>query len=570
LSEATPQELLTVHIDAGTTLIWVQTHEETVLQDFIVAGARARLMSGMSECVWSWSLTAGLSLLMNPTLGNSVDETLIKPMTAAGASLALDKDGKLKDSVVDLVRVLRGVREHVRIGGIDGENVELGKVTHTWVIYDAAQFLLSNNPYPLQRVLRDVAALSQDSRCTHRIVLVDATYDPPARMDKIISYIQWPLPSRTEVGILVDRIAASRELKNSADNRTAMVDALLGLTAYEIDRVCLTSVAMHNTLSPRTALLEKAEIIRKSGVLRFYANEGGMEKIGGLGNMKRWLNTRRNAFSQRAKDFGLSPPKGMILGGVPGTGKSLTAKCIGASWGIPVLHMDVGSLMGSHVGQSEGMLRKALAVADAVSPCVLFIDEGEKGFGGGGKETDGGTSGRMLQTFLTWMNDHTTDVFVLLTANKVWLLPPEFLRAGRFDAMFFVDVPTLSERVDILRVQLRNIKRDPTTFLGLSDVARAAEDYTGSELAQVVQNGLYDAFNAGEELSASHLIAAVKSVTPIMISMRDKISELRKWGAESALPASLVEEEVVQTTQSTAKFSPIRPVLNRQALQRKT
>jgi SpoVK/Ycf46/Vps4 family AAA+-type ATPase len=265
--------------------------------------------------------------------------------------------------------------------------------------------------------------------------------------------------------------------------------------------------------------------------------------------LKKWLGQRGKAFSQKAREFGLPHPKGVLIVGIPGTGKSLTAKCIGAAWDMPVLRMDVGALFGQYVGQSEANFRKAIKTAEAISPCVLWIDEIEKGFGSASGSHDSGTSARVFGSFLSWMSEKTSQVFVVATANDVSALPPEMLRKGRFDELFFVDLPNAADRGEVFKIHLSRLGRDPDKY-SVNELVEATDSFTGAEIEQVVIDGLYLAFDEERDLEDSDMLSAASRTVPLAVTMEKRISDLRKWSNGRALRAN---DEMLPQTKPKAK-----------------
>jgi SpoVK/Ycf46/Vps4 family AAA+-type ATPase len=255
--------------------------------------------------------------------------------------------------------------------------------------------------------------------------------------------------------------------------------------------------------------------------------------------LKDWLVKRRSAFSSRARDFGLPLPKGILLIGVPGTGKSLTAKAVGALWGMPLLRLDVGKIFGGLVGSSEENIRTVIKTAEAVAPAILWIDELEKGFSGTGSsgQTDGGTTSRVFASFITWLQEKQSPVFVIATANNVHQLPPELLRKGRFDEIFFCDLPDREDRRQIIDIHIRKKKRDPGQF-DMDKLIEATVDYSGAEIEQAIIAALYDAFDTGNDLSSDGLLNTLKDIVPLAITMREMIDSMREWARTRARPAS--------------------------------
>ena len=261
--------------------------------------------------------------------------------------------------------------------------------------------------------------------------------------------------------------------------------------------------------------------------------------MGGLEILKDWLGRRAAAFGEPARRFGLPEPKGLLLLGVQGCGKSLTAKAIASQWTLPLLRLDVGRIFSGLVGSSEENLRRAIRVAESAAPAVLWVDEIDKALAGAGSSdtADGGVSARILGTFLTWLQEKKAAVFVVATANRVEGLPPELLRKGRFDEIFFIDLPDARERADILAIHLRNRGRDPAAF-DVAQVAARANNFSGAELEQVVVEGLYLAFAQGGELATTHLLAAVAQTFPLAVTLAEDVERLRVWAARRTRPAS--------------------------------
>jgi SpoVK/Ycf46/Vps4 family AAA+-type ATPase len=283
-------------------------------------------------------------------------------------------------------------------------------------------------------------------------------------------------------------------------------------------------------------LAEKKAVIRESQTLEFFAPHETPADIGGLDALKGWLELRDRAFTDEAADYGLPAPKGLALIGIPGTGKSLTAKMIGGLWRLPLLRLDVGALFGSLVGESEERVRRALRLAETVAPYVLWIDEVEKGFATG--DLDGGTSRRVLGTLLTWMQEKTAPVFVVATANDVGALPPEVLRRGRFDEVFFLDLPTAAERQEIVTLHLRKRRRDPALF-DIRRLAAESDGYTGAEIELAVIDAMYQAFAQDRDIQTGDLITAIARTVPLSKSQREVIERLRSWLRDGrAQPAS--------------------------------
>ncbi|MDQ1042476.1 AAA family ATPase [Streptomyces sp. V4I2] len=344
--------------------------------------------------------------------------------------------------------------------------------------------------------------------------------------------VEMPLPEadalRRELDHLIDSTKGVKSTLTPA-GRSRLAQAALGLTAAQARRAFAKAIVRDEVLDDRdieAVLAEKKAVIRENEALEFYGAEESPDDLGGLDVLKEWLRLRERAFGDAAREFRLPAPKGIALIGIPGTGKSLTAKMIGGLWRLPLLRLDVGALFGSLVGESEERVRRALRLAETVSPCVLWIDEVEKALASGGH--DGGTSQRVFGTVLTWMQEKTAPVFVVATANDVSALPPETLRRGRFDEVFFLDLPTEEERREIITVHLRKRGRKPEMF-DVHQLARDCDGFVGAELEQVVVDAMYEAFAEERDITTDNVARAAARTVPLSRSQREVIEDLRAW-----------------------------------------
>jgi SpoVK/Ycf46/Vps4 family AAA+-type ATPase len=318
----------------------------------------------------------------------------------------------------------------------------------------------------------------------------------------------------------------------------------------EAENVFAKSLVEKHAFDVDVILSEKEQIIRKSGILEYYPFSEHIGDVGGLDLLKDWMEKRTVAFTEKARAFGLPSPRGVLLLGVQGCGKSLSAKAIGSLWRLPLLRLDVGRIFAGIVGSSEENMRKAIRVAESVAPCILWLDELEKGFSGTQSSgmSDGGTTSRVFGTFLTWMQDKQAPAFVVATSNDVTALPPELLRKGRFDEIFFIDLPAKEERKQIFTIHLRKRKRNPEDF-DLDRLAEATPGFSGAEIEAVVVDALYDAFDSLREGGDEHeidtdtIIAAAHNTVPLSMTMRERIEDLREWAATRARAASSVRSE---------------------------
>jgi SpoVK/Ycf46/Vps4 family AAA+-type ATPase len=395
------------------------------------------------------------------------------------------------------------------------------------------------------RALRELGTKLKSAFTT--VMLVGPVLKLPDELEKDVSVVDVPLPTRADLMQLLRDIARvvtknkRAVVELTVEQAESLVAAAHGLTLNEAENAFAKAIAENNRLDGndlRLILDEKSQVIRKSGLLEYYATDQALGDVGGLVHLKKWLARRHNAFSEAARTFGLPEPKGLLLLGVQGCGKSLTAKAIATSWKMPLVRLDMGRIYSGLVGSSEENLRKAIRVVESLAPVVLWVDEIEKGLAGsGGGSNDTGVSARVFGSLLTWLQEKTAPVFVVATANRIDSLPPELLRKGRFDEIFFIDLPSVKEREDILSIQLKRRGRNPALF-PLDDLAVQTENFSGAELEQVVVSALYDAFADGAELEPHHLVMAVQETLPLAVTMAEDVRRLRDWAKSRTRPAS--------------------------------
>ncbi len=322
--------------------------------------------------------------------------------------------------------------------------------------------------------------------------------------------------------------------------REAAINALQGLGALEMELALRRTLVGRDELGEDAvdALLEeKAQLVRKSGTLDFVRARVDIDKVGGLENIKEWLEVRRLAFSSEAKEFGLDTPKGILLMGISGCGKSLCAKAIATAWNLPLLRLDLNQVYSEAFGSPEEAFRKAIKTVEASAPCVLWIDEIEAGITRSGEKSGDSPTSRIFGYFLTWMQEKAYPVFVTATANQIDLLPPEILRKGRFDEIFFITLPNLKERKEIFRIHLQNRGKNPESF-NLDSLAKNTEGLSGAEIEQAVISALFESYSKGKELDDRELIIAASSIVPLSTTMREEISKLERWASNRAVKAS--------------------------------
>ena len=386
------------------------------------------------------------------------------------------------------------------------------------------------------------------------IILSSPTKFIPEELSKELPVIEVELPDRETIEVIANSVVDEyREYCMASELTPKLLESALGLTVMEAKLAFAKAIIQKRQLTEEEIPLiisEKEQIIKKSGLLEYFHPKEYLENIGGLDNLKEWIHKRGNAYSDEARQFGLNMPRGVLLLGIPGCGKSLTAKAIANEWKFPLLRFDLGKVFGGIVGESERNIRYALDVAKTISPCVLWIDEIEKGLSGSQSSgrTDGGTSARVFGTFLTWMQEKTEPVFVVATANDISALPPELLRKGRFDEIFFVDLPSAKERKNIFDIHLRNKDRNYQNLgLDMERLVKESEGFSGAEIEEVVNEALFNAYDNGQkDLEMKNLTECIEATSPLSRTMAETIANLRKWADQRARPASKDEPEKVR------------------------
>lgn len=501
-------------------VLYIETFEEQRALAEVVAVARdvARLRTPRS--VVTWSSTQGLRDETGKTKSGSTD-----PVQALEAALMAD------DPTVFVFYDL-----HAVLG--DGQRPADARVV---------------------RLVRDAAAAFKQGITAKVLILVSPVLRIPPELEKEITLVDFPLPGEGEISELLDGMITTNStggrIRVEVDDhgRERLAKAALGLTLHEAENAFARAMVNDGVLGPDdldVVLEEKRQTIRKSGLLEFVSVDVDLDDVGGLQNLKRWLAKRDGSWLAEAATYGLPAPKGVLITGVPGCGKSLTAKAVAAAWGLPLLRLDIGKVFAGLVGSSEQNMRTAIRTAEATAPCVLWIDEIEKGFSGatsGGG--DSGTSSRVFGSFLTWMQEKSQPVFVIATANNIDSLPAEFLRKGRFDEIFFVDLPTQAERVKIWELHLSQrlgndsvaaeLTMDDALVAGLADIS---EGYSGAEIEQAVVAGLFDAFAERRALRGTDLNKAVSNMVPLSITQAEQVRGIRDWANLRAVAATGTED----------------------------
>ena len=423
-------------------------------------------------------------------------------------------------------------------------NMESMTIEAVFILKDFHRHM--DDPVVVRR-LRDVGQKFSANRRT--VIITAPELAVPAELTTLVEYFDLPLPDRERLRDIVHdtftRLSKTYTLKLQLD--AAGVDAiaanLRGLTEEEADRAMSQALVTRYALCAETVtdvLEAKKQLLRHSGMLEFIEASDSMSAVGGLENLKHWLAQRRGAWEDGARAFGLEPPHGVIILGVQGCGKSLCARAVAGEWKLPLVKFDTSAVYDKYIGETEKRIRKVFQVAEGLAPCVLWIDELEKVFAGSGPDSasaDAGVSSRLLASFLSWMQDRKSPVFVAATCNNVTVLPPELIRKGRFDELFFVDLPNQAERRQIFSIQLAKRKRNPADF-DLEAAATAAKGYSGAEIDAAVQGAMYAAYSGKTPLTTQLLLNALGQTVPLSTTRAEEINELRQWAQTRAVPAS--------------------------------
>ena len=515
------RETLSQLFKARFPILYIESYEEQrVIAEVAAVAKDSASWMPTPRAVWTWSATEGL---VQPD-GTPRKGTL-KPEDALDVALSVEQPS---------VFIFRDL--HAAHGSADRPG----------------------SPTVIRR-LRDVAAAFKWGRVARVLILVSPTLSIPLELEKDITIVDFPLPTEAEIRAVLDSMieanASSGRIRVDLDElgRERFAKAALGLTLHEAENAFARAMVNDSVLDLNDLDVvheEKRQTIRKSGVLEFVDTTVSLDDVGGLENLKRWLLKRNRSWLAEAAAYGLPAPRGVLITGVPGCGKSLTAKAVAATWGLPLLRFDIGRVFAGLVGSSEQNMRTAIRTAEALAPCVLWVDEIEKGLiAAGASVGDSGTSARVFSTFLTWLQEKTKPVFVIATANDFEGLPPELLRKGRFDEIFFVDLPTRAERASIWAVHIaKRLRHAPVAGeLELDDVllkelAELSEGYSGAEIEQAVISGLYDAFAERRPLRKDDLVRALMNMVPLSVTQAERINAIRAWADTRAVAATAAED----------------------------
>jgi len=492
-------------VRARYPLLYVVTWEEDRAMTFL-----SDLAETQQKELYDWSITDGLRSMQGPT-GRKQTDTFREPMALLNEIMQADG------------------------GGI-------------YVLKDFHKYL---EAHEVVRQLRDLAS---SLRRTHKtVVILSPVLVMPPELEKDLTIIDLPLPTYEELlaslrqKIGDPKISRHYRIELNEDERSALAKAAQGLTLHEAENAFALAIVRDGVLDAddiQAVLTEKQQVIRKSGLLEYYDLSDELTGVGGMNLLKTWLKKRKRAFSEEARTYGLPEPRGILLMGVQGCGKSLLAKSIAQNWQMPLLRLDMSRIFQGYIGSSEQNMRRALEMAENLAPIVLWVDEVDKAFAGatGSGSNDSGTTARVAGTFLTWLQEKASAVFVVATANDVQHLPPELLRKGRLDDIFFVDLPRGRERAEILRIHFHKRGRDHKNF-DIAKLAEACKGFSGAEIEQAIVSALHDSFYEDRELTTEDVLRNIKETVPLSTTMRERIEELRVWARHRARPVSTYQQK---------------------------
>lgn len=521
-----PLARLKVLLDSSTPIVAIESVEEVRAVRLVRAACAA-----LNLATFEWTIASGL-VRCGSDVGEVVPEARAVSTSAYGAAA--------QEALVNSKAIYNSQEPAQMLANLEGISVGAA-----FILKDLHRHM--GEPVVVRR-LRDVGQKFSENRRT--IVLTSPKIEIPAELEGLVEFLQFPLPDRRRLRQIIDetvaRISKNHTLQRRLDAQgyDAVVDGLRGLTEEEAERALSQALVARNGLCAEIAEdvhETKKCLLRRSEMLEFVEAGDALAGVGGMDNLKRWLAQRRGSWEDAAREFGLEAPHGVIVLGVQGCGKSRCARAVAGEWNLPLVKFDTAAIYDKYIGETEKRIRKVFEVAEGLAPCVLWIDELEKVFAGSGPDSasaDAGVSSRLLASFLSWMQDRKTPVFVAATCNNVSALPPELIRKGRFDELFFVDLPNQAEREQILSIQLKKRKRNPGEF-DLQTVATAAKGFSGAEIDAAVQTSMYAAYSSKNDVSTQALLDALRATVPLSTTRAEEIEALRQWARTRAVPASI-------------------------------
>jgi ATPase family associated with various cellular activities (AAA) len=506
---------------ARNSLLWVVTREEARVEGYLIEAAAA---AGYVPRFWD--------------IAQGVTDLSGNPTSIGGQ---------------DPVETLNAIQARAKRANRTSDGREIEQLRSVWIMRDLPAWLSGPAGAVPQRTLRNLARLLSGvpRENAQAIVVLTPSAEIPPELQGHATLVEFPMPDRAEIASILDVLIEQYELSDMLKNgtRDSAIDAAVGLTAEEAKACYACSLVQLKRIDPGAVAQEKKRVIAKEGLLEWYDPlPNGLDAVGGLDAVKAWMKSRVSHFSINARNYGLPAPRGLFIFGVSGCGKSLLCKAIATMLQCPLLRLDLNALKGKFVGQSESNLRRVIQVIESVGKVVVWIDEIEKALAGATSgSADGGVSADALGTILSWMQERRGEAFVVATANEVEALPPELLRKGRFDEVFFVDVPTTAERAAIVLATLRTYGRsaDVVKSKDAAALMTATEGFTGAEIAALVPEALGAAFNDGaREITTDDLLAAARTVVPLTKTAAEKITKLREWARGRARPATTADSVV--------------------------
>ena len=522
---ADPLTRLKVLLESSTPIVAIETIEEVRAVRLVRAACAA-----VNIAAFEWTIASGL-VRCGSDVGELTTDQDPNSLHGASAQQALANSKAIYNSQ-DPAQMLANL-----------QSISIGAA---FILKDLHRHM--DEPVLIRR-LRDVGQKFSENRRT--IILTSPKIEIPPELRGLVEFLDLPLPDRTRLRQIIDeavvRISRDHTLQRRLDAKgyDSIVESLRGLTEEEAERAISQALVGRYALCPEIAgdvLESKKTLLRRSEMLDFTEAGDSFSSLGGMQNLKHWLALRRGAWEDSARAFGLDPPHGLIILGVQGCGKSLCAQAVAGEWKLPLVKFDTAAVYDKFIGETEKRIRKVFEVAEGLAPCVLWIDELEKIFAGSGPDSasaDAGVSSRLLASFLSWMQDRKAPVFVAATCNNVTALPPELIRKGRFDELFFVDLPDQAERQQIFAIQLTKRKRNPQDF-DLNQLAASAKGFSGAEIDAAVQTALYTAYSEKKQLTTQLLLNALAQTVPLSTTRAEEIHALREWAKGRAVPASAV------------------------------
>lgn len=420
-------------------------------------------------------------------------------------------------------------------------------------------------------IIREIKTLARElKRSRKTLVLTSHSLDVPPDFIEEMTVIDFPLPDADEINYLLSLLVVPEKLKLSQLSREQLVKACQGLSRARIQRVLAKAIAANQQITEQdidSVLEAKRQAIRQTGILEFVTTHASLKSVGGLDQLKQWVQMRQDSFTEEARSYGIPNPKGVLLAGIQGTGKSLSAKTIAHEWRLPLLRLDAGRLFGGLVGESESRVRQMIQIVEAIAPCVLWMDEIDKAFGNvnAGSDGDSGTSRRVFGSLITWMQEKTSPVFIVATANNVQILPAELLRKGRFDEIFFLNLPTEQERQEIFRVHLQRLRPSRLREFDLDLLARQSNHFSGAEIEQVIVDGMQRAFSRGtfgnrQDFNTEDIVQAIEETVPLAAIARNQIDALKQWAASTGARPASQDVQLVEELRQITGYGGISPL----------